>query len=278
MLLEELRGAIESAPRERLTDLSAALWKGFAAGAVTEEEADALSVLIASRQLIYDENRTNHRARITNSGVHSGNTLADTQNITGAHHPHPGHGQRRKLQRPPERSKSIERRRRLAASGVMPPALASRFTTGELAVLRIVADEHSTRGSCELCIDAIAARAGVSRTKAKQAIREARRLGLIEIRERPHKGARSLTNIVTVIDREWLAWLRRGRNGAGRPSDIPRGKIAAKDPHETRTPPFPGIGGTFRPTTDNRSIQKPLRLAARSESAEGQGRARGVGH
>ena len=30
----------------------------------------------------------------------------------------------------------------------MPPALASRFTTGQLAVLRIVADEVAAKGAC----------------------------------------------------------------------------------------------------------------------------------
>ena len=41
----------------------------------------------------------------------------------------------------PDKAMSRDRRRLLACSGPMPPALASRFTTGQLAVLRIVADE-----------------------------------------------------------------------------------------------------------------------------------------
>jgi hypothetical protein len=92
----------------------------------------------------------------------------------------------------------------------MPPALASRFMTGELAVLRIVADEFQARQVCALCLDAIAARAGVTRTLAKNAIRQARRLGMVEVRERRRTGAKSLPNVVTVIDREWLAWIKRG--------------------------------------------------------------------
>ena len=51
----------------------------------------------------------------------------------------------------------------------MPPALACKFTTGELAVLRIVGDEVRASGLCGLCIDAIAARAGVCRRLAQSA-------------------------------------------------------------------------------------------------------------
>jgi len=92
---------------------------------------------------------------------------------------------------------------------------------------------------------AVAARAGVSRTKAKEAIREAKRLGVIEVRERRRPGARSLPNLVTIVDREWLAWLKRGpkRGGFGnahatdnlasrktamRPAEAPR-KAAGKE-------------------------------------------------
>ena len=77
----------------------------------------------------------------------------------------------RKPQRGPDRRRSIERRRRLAASGPMPPALASRFTTGEQAVLRIVADEVREHGMCDCSLAEIAARAGVCRTLAKRALR-----------------------------------------------------------------------------------------------------------
>src|ERR1700712_4963442 len=104
MLFEEIRRAVEAAPRDRLSELSAALWKGFAAGAVTEAEAEEITLLIEARK-----------------------GISNSRNKTGP----PGGLQRgrgaaipaRKLQRPPVRSVAIERRRRLAASGVMPPAL-----------------------------------------------------------------------------------------------------------------------------------------------------------
>jgi hypothetical protein len=63
-----------------------------------------------------------------------------------------------------DKQASIERRRRLVASGPLPPPLAARFTWGEIAVMRIVGDECRVHGCCTLHIDAIAARAGVHRT------------------------------------------------------------------------------------------------------------------
>ena len=105
----------------------------------------------------------------------------------------------------------------------MPPALAARFTTGELAVLRIVADEVAARQVCALCLDAIAARAGVSRTLAKNAIRQARRLGMVEVRESAAgRAPRACRTSSRVIDREWLAWMKRGSQDRGQKSGPPR--------------------------------------------------------
>ena len=43
MFLEEIRRAMQACQRERLPELSAAVWKGFAAGAVSEDEAQRLA-------------------------------------------------------------------------------------------------------------------------------------------------------------------------------------------------------------------------------------------
>jgi DNA invertase Pin-like site-specific DNA recombinase len=59
----------------------------------------------------------------------------------------------------PDRLASRDRRRRLAYSGPLPQALACQFTVGQLAVLRVVADEVRLRGLCVLPLGAIAARA-----------------------------------------------------------------------------------------------------------------------
>ena len=118
-------------------------------------------------------------------------------------------------QRTPDRQASIERRRRLVASGPLPPPLAARFTWGEQAVMRIVGDECRAHGCCFLHIDAIAARAGVHRTTVQNALREAQGRGevpgapIISVQERRRKGHRSLTNIIRIVPREWRDWLHR---------------------------------------------------------------------
>ena len=93
----------------------------------------------------------------------------------------------------------------------MPPFLAAQFTVGELAALRIVADEAHQHGGCRLHLDSIAARAGVCRSTAQDALRQARRLGLVTVQERRRRGMASLTNVVRIVSREWTAWIdRRG--------------------------------------------------------------------
>lgn len=119
----------------------------------------------------------------------------------------------RRPQRSPDRQRSIERRRRLAMSGPMPPHLACQFTVGELAALRIVANAATRSGGCRLHIDAIAAQAGVCRSTAQNALRQARRLGLITVQERRRRGMPSLTNVVRIISREWTAWIDRRGGG-----------------------------------------------------------------
>jgi hypothetical protein len=112
----------------------------------------------------------------------------------------------------------------------MPPALASRFTTGQLAVLRIVGDDVARNGAYGLPIDAIAARAGVCRSLAQAAIRLAEGDGLLTIQERRHQGRKSDPNLVRIISREWLQWLQRG----GRPAaPALLGSIGCKTMHPT---------------------------------------------
>lgn len=110
----------------------------------------------------------------------------------------------------PDRLASRERRRRLAYSGPLPPALASRFTTGQLATLRIVADEVRTRGQCAQTIGEIAARAGVGVTTARDAIRLAAGDGLLIVVERRRRGLPNLPNVVRIVSREWRAWMTKG--------------------------------------------------------------------
>jgi len=111
----------------------------------------------------------------------------------------------------PRTNASLERRRRWAASGRLPPAIAARFTLAEQAVLSLVAAEIARRGDCRLAVEHMAALTGVSRSSVKNALREARRLGLMTIEERRVTGFRNDTNVVRIVSPEWQAWLRLAR-------------------------------------------------------------------
>ena len=90
----------------------------------------------------------------------------------------------------------------------MPPALAARFTLAETAVLAVLAAEVLRHGACTLTVGHIAALAGVSETTVRNALREARGLGLLTLEERRLTAWRNAPNVVRIVSREWLAWLR----------------------------------------------------------------------
>lgn len=77
-------------------------------------------------------------------------------------------------------------------------------------MLKIVGEEFTAKGVCGLCIDAIAARAGVCRRLAQGVIRMAEGDGLLTIQKRRHQGRKSDPSLVRIISREWQAWLKRG--------------------------------------------------------------------
>src|SRR5271169_313632 len=177
MFTDQLTRAIAAARTPQLDHLSAELWKAYAAGALSDDDAQAAAEAIRGRK------------------------LAAFDKGSGAPKAPPPPKARR--QRSPDRQVSIARRRHLAASGPMPPAMAARFTQAELAALRIVGDEVRLHGVCALHIDAIAARAGTCRTTVQNAVRTAKALCLITVKERRRRGQRSLTNVIHIISREW---------------------------------------------------------------------------
>jgi hypothetical protein len=183
MFVEQLRRAVEASPRAELPAVAALLWKAYAAGHVTEAEASALSEAIELKR-----------------------ALPPTQKP----------GQRRFGSRPRSPA-SLERRRRWAASGALPPALASRFTLAEQAVLAVVAAEHRKRGDCRLTNKEVADVAGVSITTVKNALRAARVLNLLTIEERRLTAFRSASNVVRIVSPEWRTWLRLGGGGKSVP-------------------------------------------------------------
>jgi DNA-binding MarR family transcriptional regulator len=85
---------------------------------------------------------------------------------------------------------------------------------GELAVLRIVADEWSAHGACDRSLKELAARAGVCRSLAKQTVKLAEIDGLITVQRRPRSGRKHLTSIIHIVRAEWLTWLDTGNRKA----------------------------------------------------------------
>ena len=130
----------------------------------------------------------------------------------------------------------------------MPAKIAASFTMAELAVLTVIARQCQRAGVCTLHIDAVAALAGCSRTSVKNALRQARLLGLILVKERRIPGMKSLTNIVSVISKEWLGWLKLGigvkRLTATDSHFHSRGETARNVPRGSGSRPYFRPGGT----------------------------------
>ena len=196
MLADQFIEAATSARTTATLDETARLaWRAHIEGHLSDVDAQAVSEAIAARRRAFAVGQAFNRP-------------AHQTSASARRRPS------RKL-RLADRKNSLERRRRQAASGAMPPAIACRFTLSEQAVLAVIAYEFLRLQVCVLPIDAIAALAGVSRTTVQNAIRQARLLGLIELRERRIPGQKSLPNVVKVIDLSWLGWLRRGPKRIG---------------------------------------------------------------
>ena len=216
MLADDIADRIAAACPNELDDLVRGAWCHHVNGRLTENDMEALDEAARARREAIQERRTET----------SGAPRASA----------------RRPQRSPDRQASIERRRRLVASGPLPPPLAARFTWGEVAVMRIVGDECRAHGQCTLHIDAIAARAGVHRTTVQNALREAQGRGevpntpIISLTERRRAGQRSLTNIIRIVSREWRDWLHRGP--ARSPMGVGSKRTAAEKSSTTDTDLF----------------------------------------
>lgn len=194
---EQVATAIGRAHGRALDDAARTIWQGLAARLLDEEEAQSLAELAHARRNAHKTAPVGRRTRM------------EPQRVDEVH---ASRFPRRRPQRPPVRAQAIERRRRIAASGALPPQLAALFTVAETAVLAIVADEVRRRGRCDRSLDELAARAGCSRSSAKNAIRTARAHGLIRVTLRPRSGRKHLPNVVEIVDRGWRAWLKRTRS------------------------------------------------------------------
>ncbi len=192
MFAEEIRRVLSTTPRGRLADLSAAVWKGYAAGAIAEEDAQQLADEIHARKAI---------------------PLKPVE-------------PRRRVGSRPRSPASMERRRRWTSSGWLPPQVAARFTMAETAVLATIAAEVARKGLCRLTIGHIANLAGVCRSTVKSAVREAQVLGILTSEEWRITHWRNAPNTVRIVSPEWRAWVQmrdRKRAAADHPWDAEMG-------------------------------------------------------
>src|SRR6185437_8715503 len=113
MFVDELRRAVEASPRVELAKVAGLLWRAYAAGHVTEDQASELSALIEAQKAVQVAK------------------FATCSRRVGSRPRSPSH---------------MERRRRWAASGCLPPAIAARFTLAETAVLAVIAAEALRHG------------------------------------------------------------------------------------------------------------------------------------
>lgn len=203
MFAMQLRAAITVAPRDHLFDLAAALWKAFAAGAVTEAEAGELSLLIEAR-----------KAPGLGAAGKAAQEAVRGQGALPASLPRPA-SPRLPTAGSAQNQERMARCRRWAAAGRMPPAIACKFTQGEQAALAVIAVEVTKRNTCSLAIGAIAALAGVSESTVKRAIRQAKALGFVTVQERRLSRFRNDTNIIRIIAKAWRSWIEMRSAGGG---------------------------------------------------------------
>ena len=235
--------------RTALEEVARRMWQAFGEGLLTDAEAERLDGLIRERQARLGALEGQAAGRRGPVGVFAAAAAAVKR--------------ARRRPRSPDRQTSLERRRGVAFSGGMPSSLARLFTTGQVAVLSVVGREAARgRPTCEMPLVKIEALAGVGRTTVQEALRAAKGLGLVWVRERRRRGERSETNVVTILSKGWWRWLKRHLA----PEEAPR-----KDAKGRRS----GGGGFGKPdptTTEELRREKKTAEGARKapdESWEG---------
>lgn len=206
--------AIASAPKDHLNELSRAIWEDHGNGRLSDPHAQALAEAVQARRAALRYSET---------------PLTPRRSLFPPKRP----------QRTPDRAASRVRRRSHARARWMPDHLAAGFTDGELAALSIVAAEIAARGRCTFPMAKIAALAGISETTARNAFREARAQGLIEIEERPQHRAPHLPNVIRIVAPAWLAWIER-RPATSRGGGCRNLQATPKGKNKTPLPPTPG--------------------------------------
>lgn len=108
-------------------------------------------------------------------------------------------------------TEALRRRRKWGGSSAMPDGLRTHYSEAERAALAVVAEQVRKHGHCELPLEKIAEMAGVSRTTVQNAIRKARSRDRsdISVQLRPQPGRKNLTNVIRIISRDWIRWIKR---------------------------------------------------------------------
>jgi hypothetical protein len=172
--------AIGVATSLQLDNLARLVWQGLYSGELSEQEATSLDGAIRRRR---DIGRFARATFVT---------------------------PKRPLRRvSKDRSAAIRHRRELAGGGAFPHQIAGFFPTAQQAALTIIAYEVKAKRDCRLHIQEIADRAKVCRATVQNAIREARRLGLLTVEARRLSPTKNLPNIIRIASREWRTWLKR---------------------------------------------------------------------
>lgn len=188
-LFDQMLVSIFDMPARRVDQVASLIWRGHAEGHFNDDQAERLAGAVQLRRNVFAARRT----------VNSPRAWLQKARTQG------------------ERDSGREKRRTWSASGALPPSLRCRFTPGENAVAAVIRAEVRRHGSCTLPYSDIAKAAGLlSTTVVKRFVREARRLGLIDVKQRPVPGSRHKPNVITIISRQWQAWNEVGpREGGG---------------------------------------------------------------
>ncbi len=180
---------------DALDEISRALTIDWGASRFTDDEAEQIHEAINSRRAALKVQRVERAER--------GRALGLRRSLFP----------RKRRQIAPDRAEKLSRRRCVVLLGWLPAKLGAMFTYGEVAALSVIGEIAGESGVCKASIDEIAARSGTSRSTVQNALRAAQLAGLIVKSERRVPGQKSLTNVVTIISREWSSWIeRRGKS------------------------------------------------------------------
>ncbi|CAN7693531.1 hypothetical protein LJR030_003675 [Rhizobium sp. LjRoot30] len=193
-------------------------------------------------------------------------------NWAGRRHPdgHGPYGERARQKRVYDRTKSRHRKRMRGGDGRIPYWLRQWFTEGERAALSVIAAEVMKNGACDLPIEKIASIAGISVRTVQYAIATAawrssaimklpecdRPPLLLHVEYRPRKGAKSLSNRIKIISREWVNWLSYTPSEAPALEAVAEGEWRIMDMFAGRMPPSL-LTGCKKKHTSKTDIQLP---------------------